>query len=63
MGTIAGKEAQSERLATFIRERKAKYGSVTEFDSKLLGSMVDFVAVSRKKEMVFNFKDGTEIQG
>lgn len=62
LAAIAGKEAQSERLARFIRDLKAQDGPVTEFDSKLWGSMVDFVTVGRKKEMVFTFKDGTEIQ-
>ena len=60
--TIAAKNAQSERLASFIKALKAQDGLITEFDSGLWGTMVDYVTVGRKKEMVFTFRDGTEIQ-
>lgn len=59
---ISAKEAQSERLADFIRTLEARDGAIQEFDSSLWGSMVDFVTVGRKKEITVTFRDGTEIQ-
>jgi len=59
---IATKEAQSERLENFIRELKAQNGVLTEFDERLWSCMVDFVTVSRKKELTVTFRDGTEIR-
>nr|WP_304954474.1 hypothetical protein [uncultured Bacteroides sp.] len=60
--TISAKEAQSERLADFIRMLKKQDGSIAEFDERLWGCMVDFVTVSRKKEIMVTFRDGSEIQ-
>lgn len=60
--SIAAKRAQSERLAAFIKTLKAQENLITEFDSTLWGLMVDFVTVGRLKEMVFTFRDGTEIR-
>ncbi len=59
---ISAKEAQSERLARFIKVLKEQDGAVTEFDEALWGSMVDYVTVGRDKKMTVTFKDGTEIQ-
>ena len=59
---ISAKEAQSERLADFIRTLEVRDGAIQEFDSSLWGSMVDFVTVGRKKEITVTFRDGTEIQ-
>lgn len=59
---ISAKEAQSERLADFIRMLKKQDGSIAEFDERLWGCMVDFVTVGRKKEITVTFRDGTEIQ-
>ena len=58
---ISAKEAQSERLADFIRTLKSQDGAIQEFDSSLWGSMVDFVMVGRRKEITVTFRDGTEI--
>lgn len=60
--TISAKEAQSERLADFIRMLKKQDGPIAEFDERLWGCMVDFVTVSRKKEIMVTFRDGSEIQ-
>ncbi len=60
--TITEKEAQSERLAGFIKVLQAQDGIIVEFDERLWSSMVDFVTVGRDKEMVVTFRDGTEIQ-
>jgi len=59
---IAAKEAQSERLESFIRELKVQNGVLTEFDERLWSCMVDFVTVGRKKELTVTFRDGTEIR-
>lgn len=62
VAAISAKEAQSERLADFIRNLKTQDGIIREFDSSLWGCMVDFVTVTRDKSIVVTFKDGTEIQ-
>ena len=61
VGLISAREAQSQRLSDFIRTLKEQDGVITEFDAQLWGLMVDHVTVGRKKEMVFTFRDGTEI--
>ncbi len=60
--TISAKEAQSERLAGFIRTLKEQDGAVTEFDEALCGRMVDLITVGRDMKMSVTFNDGTEIQ-
>jgi hypothetical protein len=60
--TLAAKEAQSERLLNFIRVLKFQDGTISEFDSSLWGSMVEFTTVGRSKEITVTFRDGTEIQ-
>jgi site-specific DNA recombinase len=59
---ISAKEAQSERLVDFIRMLKKQDGSIAEFDERLWGCMVDFVTVSKKKEITVTFRNGSEIQ-
>lgn len=59
---ISAKEAQSERLANFIRVLNEQDEIIQEFDSNLWGCMVEFVTVSRNKEITVTFRDGTEIQ-
>lgn len=61
VSAITAKEAQGERMAEFIKVLKSQNGIITEFDGRLWSSMVDFVTVGRKKEMVFTFRDGTTI--
>ena len=58
---IRAKEAQSARLAEFIKTLKTQDGVLTEFDERMWGSLVDYVTVGRKKEMMVKFRDGTEI--
>ena len=57
---ISAKEAQSERLAEFIKRLKAQPEPVAVFDSQLWASMVECVTVS--KGMTVVFRDGTEIR-
>ncbi len=59
---ISAKEAQSEKLANFIKVLKAQDSTISEFDGRLWGSMVDFVTVGRDKGITVTFRDGTEIQ-
>ena len=62
VAAISAKEAQSERLANFIKVLKAQDGTISEFDGSLWGGMVEFVTVGRNKEITVTFRDGTEIQ-
>lgn len=59
---ISAKEAQSERLAEFIKVLKVQNGTTSEFDGSLWGSMVEFITVGRDREITVTFRDGTEIQ-
>ena len=59
---IADKTARREKLAGFIRLLKGQEASLSEFDEHLWGCLVDFVTVSRDKEMTVTFRDGTEIK-
>ena len=56
---ISAKEAQSERLALFIKCIKEQSVPVAEFDSQLWASMVECVTVG--KGMTVVFRDGTEV--
>ena len=57
---ISAKEAQSERLALFIKCIKEQSAPVAEFDSQLWASMVECVTVD--KGMTVMFRDGTEVR-
>ena len=61
VAAISAKEAQSERLADFIKVLKAQDGTISEFDGSLWGSMVEFITVGRDKEITVTFRDGSEI--
>ena len=58
---ISAKEAQSERLARFIKRLKVQTEPVAEFDEQLWGCMVDYVSVGVDKGMTVVFRDGTEV--
>ena len=57
---ISAKEAQSERLAGFIKRLKAQTEPVADFDERLWASMVGYVSVG--KGMTVVFRDGTEVR-
>ena len=57
---ISAKEAQSERLAGFIKRLKAQTEPVADFDERLWASMVEYVSVG--KGMTVVFRDGTEVR-
>ena len=59
---ISAKEAQSERLAGFIKRLKAQTEPVAEFDSRLWVGMVDYVMVGVDKGLTVVFRDGTEVR-
>ena len=56
---ISAKEAQSERLAGFVKRLKVQTELVAEFDGQLWASMVECVTVG--KGMTVVFRDGTEV--
>ena len=58
---ISAKEAQSERLAGFIKRLKAQTEPVAEFDSQIWASMVDYVMVGVDKGLTVVFRDGMEV--
>ena len=62
IAAISAKEAQSARLAAFIKALRERDGMVEDFDESLWGCMVDCVTVGKGKEMMVTFRDGTEIQ-
>jgi len=47
VAAISAKEAQSERLADFIKVLKAQDGTISKFDGSLWGGMVEFITVGR----------------
>lgn len=61
---ISAKEAQSERLAVFIKRLKEQTEPVAEFDSQLWASMVECVTVGVgvEKGLMVVFRDGTEVR-
>ena len=62
MEAVSAKEAQSERLAGFIKTLKTQTNPVAEFDSQLWASMVDYVTVRADKDITVVFRDGTEVR-
>ena len=62
MEAISAKEAQSERLAGFIKRLKAQTDPVAEFNSQLWASMVEYMTVGVEKGLTVVFRDGTEIR-
>ena len=59
MEAVSAKEAQSERLALFIKCIKEQSALLAEFDRQLLASMVECVTVD--KGMTVVFRDGREV--
>lgn len=62
MDAIEEKQAHFEKLGIFIEALRQQVDPVTEFDAGMWGSMVEFVAVDKDKEMTVTFKDGTEVR-
>ena len=68
--TIAERSAKVGRLrrgasplgAEFIRTLEAQKKPLAEFDERLWGAMVDYVAVGVDKGLTVVFRDGTEVE-
>lgn len=61
VAAISAKEAQSERLVSFIKVLKNQGGTISDFDGSLWGGMIEYVTVGRDKAIAVTFRDGTEI--
>ena len=59
---VSAKEAQSERLAVFIKRLKNRTEPVAEFDSQLWAGMVECVTVGVDKGLTVVFRDGTAVR-
>jgi len=61
--TCASKEKVTRRktLETFLYDLQKQDGLITDFDSLLWHSLVDFVMVNGKDDVRFTFKNGTMI--
>ena len=58
---IEKNSARKKFLSNFIISLKSQGSLITEFDERLWGSLVEYVTVYAKDNIVFTFKDGTEI--
>jgi DNA invertase Pin-like site-specific DNA recombinase len=59
---IAERRARYEVLGHFIKTIKEQSDTIIEFDDNLWGSLLDCITVHSKDNVVFTFKDGTEIR-
>ena len=59
--TIKEKESKAIRLDEFIRALSEREGVRASFDESLWGCLVESVTISRRKDMTFRFRDGSEI--
>ena len=59
--TIAERSTKNERLAGFIRTFEAQKEPVAEFDERLWGAMVDYVAVGVEKRLTVVFRDRARV--
>lgn len=59
---IADKNARCKSIELFMKNLKKQSGAITEFDENLWLSMVNFVMVNSKDDILVTFKNGTEIQ-
>jgi len=59
---LSATKARSQSMEVFISELKKQDGLLAEFDERLWCSLVDFATINEGGELVFTFKDGTEIQ-
>lgn len=59
---IKEKSNRRKNIETFLSELKKHDGILTEFDTMLWHSMVDYVTISSSEEVYFTFKDGSKIR-
>ncbi len=62
IASMSAKEAQSERLVNFIKTLKAQDGTISDFDGRVWGGVVEFDTVGRDKAITVTFRDGTKIR-
>lgn len=60
--TITENIVRSEQLTYFAQTIQEQNSAVTEFDEILWGSLVETVTVHGKDDVIFTFKDGSEIR-
>lgn len=60
--SIQEKQIQREKIEIFLTELNEQEGLLTEFDEELWYSLVAYITVFSKEEIVFTFQDGTEIK-
>jgi hypothetical protein len=59
---INNRKLRYETLWHFIKTIKEQSDTITEFDDNLWGGLLDYITVYSKDNVVFTFKDGTEIR-
>ena len=59
---ITEKQAKKEQIERFLAELERQDGVATEYDDNLLYSLIYFVIFFNKEDVLFTFKDGTEIR-
>ncbi len=57
------RKAQADSISAFMFEMHETDEPVTEFDSKLWTSVIDSVVVRHNGNLLFRFRNGTEIEG
>ena len=58
---ISDRLSRRETLTMFIKTLKKQDGVLAEFDEILWSSLVESVTVNSRENIVFTFRDGTEI--
>ncbi len=59
---ITDKNARCKTIELFMKNLKKQSGAINEFDENLWLSMVDFVTVNSKDDILVTFKNGAEIK-
>ena len=59
--TITSRNTRRDKLDNFIRELSRQPDLITEWDNRLWVTLVDHMTVGAGYDMIFTFKDGTEI--
>ena len=60
---LSNKLAKKETIDLFINMIKKQETLLTEFDPVMWGSLLECVKVYPSNELIFKFRDGTEIKG
>lgn len=60
--TITEKQAHREKIELFLDGLQKQKDLLTEFDEGLWYSLIEYMTVFDKEDILFTFKDGTEIK-